>query len=347
MSLGQPTSPNLVGTSPTPRLKIEASSTVFLPDPRNITMMCWTMHTGGIVNVYNDILTFSDHNEVVGMVLKSDGTNLRLGVGDLLHDWSSTSFIAADNTWNHFCFTSQATTDANTSGTGSGPARVIAYANGHYAISTDQAEDAAATSRAIEAPLQNNTSAPPAGPSFISVFNSRASDTDAGAVFQGNICAVKIWEAVLTPEEIRREMWAITPQKQEGLWGWAPLHTLDTRTHMYANRSRVDWTSMGSNFVQGTSDPPGLLWDAPYGGRDASAYFNPVIVDQEGFRWRNDDGTESTATWAAAQDTAVTKPVGQNMRVRFVVNATGDPSAAQYQIEWHKVGSADPWRKVK
>lgn len=278
MSVGQPTSPNSVGTSPTPRLKIEASSTVFLPDPRNLTMMCWAMHSGGIVNTYNDLLTYSDHNEVVGMVLKSDGTNLRLGVGDLLHDWAASGFIAVDNTWNHFCFTSQATTDANTTGTGSGPARVIAYANGNYSISTDQAEDGGATSRAIEAPLQNNTSAPPAGPSFIAAFNSRASDTDAGAVFQGNICAIKIWESVLTPEEIRREMWSYTPVKWEGLWGFAPLHTLDTRTHLYGSRENLDWTTMGTNFAQGTSDPAGVMWDAPYARRDVSDFFSPTTA---------------------------------------------------------------------
>ena len=33
-------------------------------------------------------------------------------------------------------------------------------------------------------------------------------------------------------------------------------------------------------------------------------------LEQKRFRWRNDDGSESTATWAAAEDTNITEPLG-------------------------------------
>ncbi len=42
--------------------------------------------------------------------------------------------------------------------------------------------------------------------------------------------------------------------------------------------------------------------------------------DQEGYRWRNDDGSESAATWHAAQDTDITDVgTAENIRFGFLV----------------------------
>jgi hypothetical protein len=65
-----------------------------------------------------------------------------------------------------------------------------------------------------------------------------------------------------------------------------------------------------------------------------------ATLDQEGFRWRNDDGTEATATWQAAQDAQMTGPGLTPVRLRFVVNATGDPATGAYQLEYRKVGES-------
>lgn len=43
-------------------------------------------------------------------------------------------------------------------------------------------------------------------------------------------------------------------------------------------------------------------------------------LDQEGFRWRNDDGSETTATWKAAQDTDLTALLSANVRLRTIVD---------------------------
>lgn len=67
--------------------------------------------------------------------------------------------------------------------------------------------------------------------------------------------------------------------------------------------------------------------------------------EQEGFRWRADDGSESTATWLAIQDTSITRATLTNTRLRVLINATGDPDPAQYQLEYRKVGDTD-WKKV-
>lgn len=63
-----------------------------------------------------------------------------------------------------------------------------------------------------------------------------------------------------------------------------------------------------------------------------------TTLDQEGYRWRNDDGSETTATWKAAQDTTVTLAPGETGRLRTIINATGDPPSAGYLLQVRKVG---------
>ena len=57
---------------------------------------------------------------------------------------------------------------------------------------------------------------------------------------------------------------------------------------------------------------------------------NPYII-QEHYRWRNDDGSESGASWKAAEDTAVVdQPIGENIRLRFSVsNHDADETATE------------------
>lgn len=68
-----------------------------------------------------------------------------------------------------------------------------------------------------------------------------------------------------------------------------------------------------------------------------------VTVEQEGFRWRNDDGSESAATWKASQDTDITEAAGV-ARLRVLLNGDGDPAAATYQLEYSRNGR--PYAKV-
>lgn len=59
-------------------------------------------------------------------------------------------------------------------------------------------------------------------------------------------------------------------------------------------------------------------------------------IDQEGFRFRNDDGDEDEATWIASQDTNINRPSNTNTRLRMLLNATENPDTAQYQLEYKK-----------
>lgn len=60
---------------------------------------------------------------------------------------------------------------------------------------------------------------------------------------------------------------------------------------------------------------------------------------QEGFRFGNDDASESAHTFAAAQDTDHTAPLGSNLLLRAIVDATGDPGAIAYTLRYQKNGS--------
>lgn len=71
----------------------------------------------------------------------------------------------------------------------------------------------------------------------------------------------------------------------------------------------------------------------------------PLSYEQEGFRFRNDDGSETTATWKDTQDTSVTLAANSEFRLRVLVNATNDPPSQGYALEVRKVGRTR-WDKV-
>ncbi len=64
-------------------------------------------------------------------------------------------------------------------------------------------------------------------------------------------------------------------------------------------------------------------------------------AEVEGYRWRNDDGSETTATWRQSQDTADTVGVGVPVRLRTLVNFTGDPGSTTRTIQVRRVGDSD------
>jgi hypothetical protein len=60
-----------------------------------------------------------------------------------------------------------------------------------------------------------------------------------------------------------------------------------------------------------------------------------AAIEQEGFSFRADDGSESGATWAT-QDTDISRAKNTNTRLRFLIDATNDPTSQQFQIEYKK-----------
>lgn len=73
----------------------------------------------------------------------------------------------------------------------------------------------------------------------------------------------------------------------------------------------------------------------------------PLASEQEGYRFREDDGSESTATWIAVQDVDITRGKETNTRIRVLLDMTGDAPTQQVTLQYRKVGDADSeWRNV-
>ena len=68
-------------------------------------------------------------------------------------------------------------------------------------------------------------------------------------------------------------------------------------------------------------------------------------VLQDSFRWRNDDGSQTTATWAAALNTNVTVAPGVSTRLRVLLDSTAPPPAATYKL-YFKKSTDSVWEPV-
>lgn len=72
-------------------------------------------------------------------------------------------------------------------------------------------------------------------------------------------------------------------------------------------------------------------------------------LTQHSFRFFNDDGSESAATAKAALNTNVNLSANDVARIRFLIDATNDPTARKFQLEYRKKpsgGSFGPWTEV-
>jgi len=73
--------------------------------------------------------------------------------------------------------------------------------------------------------------------------------------------------------------------------------------------------------------------------------YTSATVEQEGYRFRNDDGSESAASWLAAQDTNITRTRSINTRLRILLNTTGNLSTEQFRLDY-KLSSAGSYIAV-
>lgn len=126
----------------------------------------------------------------------------------------------------------------------------------------------------------------------------------------------------------------ITPYIDTG-GGWTALSTRSDGTYTGAGHIGVSFGRSGT-----------IAWVLDdFGG--GTVVVSAVTWEQEGFRWRNDNGSETTATWLAAQDTQITQPTATNTRLRVLIDTTsGDPSAEQMRLEYRKKNSGQSWRNL-
>jgi hypothetical protein len=111
----------------------------------------------------------------------------------------------------------------------------------------------------------------------------------------------------------------------------------DTVAKDYGTDLSSDSNLAFSTDIDSDTRPFGSSWDM---GADQCQ-----ALTQEGFRFRNDDGTETTATWIAAQDTNINKAEDGIVRLRMLIDSTGVTASEQYQLEWRVSGGT--WRKVE
>lgn len=145
----------------------------------------------------------------------------------------------------------------------------------------------------------------------------------------GTMCALKRWTVDRAPATLDGQY--RNPQNDAANC-WEAWHGKTGQVGT-GNRNGRDLTLTGVTFG---ADPATILGDDPP---------PPYTEEHEGYRWRADDGSESAATWLAAQDTGITRAAGQAARLRAIVNASGDPAAGQYELQVRRVGTTD-WRAV-
>lgn len=121
-----------------------------------------------------------------------------------------------------------------------------------------------------------------------------------------------------------------------GATTWAPsartgtqLYDVDDGSYgdgaQYLIKSDSSDTAMGWTF--GTSDDWSVV---------EAAFTEISPIDQEGFRFRNDDGSESAATWMQNQDTDASQSKNTNVRLRTVLDTPADPVSIPFRLEYKK-----------
>jgi|GEM_PF-1696012 len=100
----------------------------------------------------------------------------------------------------------------------------------------------------------------------------------------------------------------------------------------------------GAGGGNGRSASPGGVGGAGKQGLIRITYTYQIQAD---YRWRLDDGNETTGTALAAQDTAASINYGTNVRLRFSVANKGDTTSNSYQLEYAPyVNGCGSWTAV-
>lgn len=140
-------------------------------------------------------------------------------------------------------------------------------------------------------------------------------------------------------------------------WYWVTLCNVPGGLATMQVYETATWTQLGSTLTAAVNAPAGVNANINIGHAGAGAdlstvYLSNIVLDyitgalippgvpanteQTHFRFRNDNGSETTATWLAAQDTNVTQPLSTATRLRVQVDSVGDVGATQFQLEYKK-----------
>lgn len=157
----------------------------------------------------------------------------------------------------------------------------------------------------------------------------------SGEYWDGKIAEFAIWNRILTAGEASILGDGFSPLFiPNGLVFYAPLI-----------RSTPDFIGGGTGTVTNAVvfNHPKIIYPkvAPLIFTSTPAYINAEL-----HRWRDDNGSETTASWLTTAGNNINRAIDTNTRLRFIMSASGNPNAAQFQLEYRKKGTADPWKKV-
>lgn len=139
---------------------------------------------------------------------------------------------------------------------------------------------------------------------------------------------------------------------------WNPYGTPDTtwatgvRFSIYIEYASGSSSSSSSSSLSSSSSSSSLSSSSSSSSLSSSSSSSSqaaATLIQEGFCFRNDDGSETTATWNADQDANITLGANTAKRLRFVIDTTGDPASKNLQLEYRykpSGGAFGSWTKV-
>lgn len=167
------------------------------------------------------------------------------------------------------------------------------------------------------------------------------------ADLRGQMGGVRQWTAALSADDLENERHQIYANRRADLIGEYPLWDVATSlTDFSGNGATLDNLSgFGGSAPSDSAVAFPVRIRARRAGRAVFAAAATPTLDQSHFRFRNDDGSETTATWAAAEDTNVTIAALTPKRLRVEITATNDPASAAYKLQYRKVGDTY-WRDV-
>lgn len=92
-------------------------------------------------------------------------------------------------------------------------------------------------------------------------------------------------------------------------------------------------------------------WHADYGIDTVTIVGTPLALattEQEGYRWRDDDGSESGASWLLAQDTSpLDRAAGLTTRLRMLLDVDDDLDPSQVTLQYKRNDeAASEWRDI-
>lgn len=149
--------------------------------------------------------------------------------------------------------------------------------------------------------------------------------TDGGSSFYdwpGYIEDVSLWNRTLSPAEFLQD------------YQYA-------KQNYMSEDSPLLWYEFGRDFVAGTSSAVAYILTAGQGSYvltgQAVNFINIILNwEQEGFKWRYDNGTEITSPWIEAQDINVVAPLSTNIRLRNLINSTANQPTTQFELQYKK-----------